>query len=368
MTKKVIAIISVLKPIDDTRNYEKVAGSIGNTNKYDINIIGFSTKNIPTHSGITFFPIFSFKRNSFKRPIASAKIFKLLIKLKPELIVVTTAELLIVSILYRIIFGVKLVYDIQENYCRNIIYTNAYPSILKYLLASIVRAIEFVSLMFIDKIILAEKIYKTQMRFLPSNVEIIENKAIIPAEIDSLKVPTNEKLTFIYTGTIAEHYGVFDAIDFIKSLRLVNDKVNLVIIGHAAQNSALKKVADLIQNNSYIKLVGGDSLISHNQILMEMKIADFCLLPYQKNRSTDGRFPTKLFECLAMEKPVLITSNPIWNNTIIFNNAGLIIDFKSADNCISQITNKPFYGNSMNHQYKWNDCSKKIEKIFRDLI
>ncbi len=367
MTKKVIAIVSVLKPIDDTRNYEKVAGSIGNTNKYDINIIGFSTKNIPTHSDITFFPIFSFKRNSFKRAFASAKIFKLLLKLKPELIVVTTSEILIVSILYKIIFGAKLVYDIQENYFRNIIYTNAYPFILKYPIAYLVRAIELVSLMFIDKIILAERIYKAQMKFLPSNAEIIENKAIIPAEIDSLNVQTNKKLTFIYAGTIAEHYGIFDAIEFVKSLRLVNDKINLIIIGHAAQDSTLKKVADLIQNNSYIKLIGGDSLISHNQILMEIKIADFCLLPYQENRSTDGRFPTKLFECLAMQKPVLITSNPVWNTTIINNNAGLIIDFKSADNCIGQITKKSFYGKHMNHQYKWNNCSKKIEKIFQEL-
>ena len=52
MTKKVIAIISVLKPVDDTRNYEKVAASISNTNKYDINIIGFSANKKPANPNI----------------------------------------------------------------------------------------------------------------------------------------------------------------------------------------------------------------------------------------------------------------------------------------------------------------------------
>lgn len=368
MTKKVIAIISVLKPIDDTRNFEKVAGSISNTNKYDINIIGFSSKNIPSHSGISFYPIFSFKRNSLKRSIATFKIFNYLLKLKPELLVVTTAELLIVSIVYKIIFGAKIVYDIQENYFRNIIYTNSFPTIIKYPVACFVRTIELFSLLFIDKIILAEQVYKTQMKFLPSNAEIIENKAIIPDEINRLKVPTNENLTFIYTGTIAEHYGIFDAIDFIKSLKSIIKNIDLVIIGFAAQKEIMQKVKRSIEGCSYIKLLGGDSLIPHNQILKEIKMADYCLLPYHKNKSSAGRFPTKLFECLAMEKPVLITSNPTWDAIIIKNNAGIIIDFKATDSYNDQLDNKSFYGNHFSERYKWDDCSKQIESIFQNLL
>lgn len=54
MTKKVIAVISVLKPVDDTRNFEKVARSVGNTNKYDINIIGFTQKIFLQHQTYIF--------------------------------------------------------------------------------------------------------------------------------------------------------------------------------------------------------------------------------------------------------------------------------------------------------------------------
>ena len=123
MTKKVIAIVSVLKPVDDTRNYEKVAVTISNTNKYDINIIGFLSKKNPTSPNTNFFPVFSFPRLSLERFLAPLKVYNILLKLKPELIIVTCAELLIVTcaellvdiFLYKILFGCKIIYDVQEN-------------------------------------------------------------------------------------------------------------------------------------------------------------------------------------------------------------------------------------------------------------
>lgn len=360
MTKNVIAIISVLKPIDDSRNYEKIAKSIGNTNKYDINIIGFSPKRIPTNPNITFHPIFNFKRSSIKRFGASISIWKKLLKLKPELIIVTTSDLLIVSVLYRILFGAKIIYDIQENYYRNIAFTNSYPPLIRYPIALFVRAIELVASLFIDKIILAEKVYLSQMKYLSSKAIIIENKALIPDYIKNEKPARSEKLVFVYSGTIAEHYGIFDAIEFIKNLKATVDNVELIIIGYAAQEKVYRKLLRLTKKSLCIKIIGGNSLVPHDQILIEMKKADYCLLPYQKNRSTEGRIPTKLFECLAMEKPVIITPNPAWNSIIGQNNAGIIHDFKSINLSFKQNLSKAYYGNKLSAQYEWEQSSDKL--------
>jgi hypothetical protein len=35
-------LTSILKPVDDTRMFEKFGVSLGQTNKYDVNIIGFA--------------------------------------------------------------------------------------------------------------------------------------------------------------------------------------------------------------------------------------------------------------------------------------------------------------------------------------
>ncbi len=368
MTKNVIAIISVLKPVDDTRNYEKIAKSISNTNKYGINIIGFLAKRISAYPNITFHPIFNFKRTSIKRIGASISIWKKLLKLKPELIIVSTSELLIVSVLYRILFGAKIIYDVRENYYRNIAYTNTYPWLVRYSLAHIVRTIERIASRFINRFIVAEKVYLIQMKFLSSKAILIENKALIPDYIMNEKPTKSEKLVFVYSGTIAEHYGIFDAIEFVKNLKTVIDYVELIIIGFAAQEKVYRKLLSIIERSTYIKLIGGDTLVPHNLVLMEMYKADFCLLPYHEHRSTAGRIPTKLFECLAMEKPVIITPNPVWNSIIAQNNAGIIHDFKSTNHALLQKLNNTYYGNHMASQHEWNHSSKKIINTIQGLI
>lgn len=368
MTKNVIAIISVLKPVDDTRNYEKIASSISNTNKYDINIIGFSPKRIPVYPNITFHAIFNFKRTSIRRLWASISIWKVLLKLKPELIIVTTSELLIVSSLYKILFGTKIMYDVQENYYRNIAYTNLYPLLLRYPIAVAIRTIELVTSLFIDTNILAEKVYLSQMKYVSSKAIVIENKALIPDYVKNETRTGNKNLVLLYSGTIAEHYGIFDAIEFIKNLKMMIDDVQLIIIGYASQDKIYQKLLKQTKNLTCINIIGGNALVPHSQILMEMNKADFCILPYQTHRSTEGKIPTKLFECLAMEKPVIITPNSAWDSIITQNNAGIIHDFKSIDPSFLQQLQYTYYGNRMSSQYVWDQSSDKLIKVIQGLI
>lgn len=360
MTKKVIAIISVLKPVDDTRNYEKVARSISNTNKYEINIIGFSTKKNLSTSNINFYPIFNFKRASLSRLIAPFKMLKILLKLKPQLIIVTCPELLIVSVVYKILFGVKIIYDLQENYFLNFVYSGAYSPLLKYPIALFIRLLEMISSLFIDQFVVAERIYIKQIKFLPKSTVIIENKALITPNINVSSEIDGSTLSFVYSGTIAQHYGIFEAIEFVEKLHLRSIKVSLTIIGYASQIAILNKLLQKIENKKYIKLIGGDVLVPHDQILKEIEKTDFCLLPYHNNRSAEGRIPTKLFECLAMEKPVIISPNATLIPIINKNNAGIIYDFSTQEEIDIDMLTSNFYGNDLSTQYKWESISQKF--------
>ncbi len=368
MSKKVIVIASVLKPVDDTRNFEKIARSISNTNKYEINIIGFCPKILPTKTNINFYPVFRFDRLSFKRLLASIKIFRILIKLKPELTIVTSPELLIVMCIYKILFGSKIIYDVQENYYRNILYTGVYSFIFRYPMAGLIRGIEWLTQPLVDQYLLAEKVYKEQVVFAKNKSQILENKALIP----SLRLrKTDQKLkdtTFIYTGTIASHYGIFEAIEFIKRIFNINPNVELIIIGYAPSRKIYEKVLLEIKDLNYIKMVGGDMFVPHSEILKELINANFCLMPYQQNKSTEGRIPTKLYECLALEKPVIISPNDAWNQIIIDNQAGIIYDFNSKSIPDSILTPTSFYGKNLSKRYLWENEESKLLTIVDNLI
>ena len=55
MSQKTALIASILKPVDDTRLYEKLGKTIGQTTKYRVNIIGFVTKKLPQDSSTAIF-------------------------------------------------------------------------------------------------------------------------------------------------------------------------------------------------------------------------------------------------------------------------------------------------------------------------
>lgn len=366
MSKKVIVILSVLKPVDDTRNFEKIATSISNTNKYDINIIGFCTKIIPTKTNITFHPIFKFGRLSIKRLLAPVKTFQFLVKLKPQLVIATCAELLIVISIYKIIFGCKFIYDVQENYYRNILHTSIYGTLIRYPMAILVRGMEWMCNPMVDRYLLAEKVYEQQLCFCRNKSEVIENKAIVPFH---LQPPIfKDTTTFLYTGTIAVHYGIFEAIDFIKHIHKNDKSAQMRIVGYAPDKRVYKRLLDKTQTCDYIKIEGGDVLVPHNQILMEIANADFCLLPYQKNKSTEGRIPTKLYECLAMEKPVIISPNDTWNEIIKDNNAGIIHDFYAQTIPDLKFISKEYYGNQLSKNYSWKSEESKLLQIINDIF
>ena len=369
MTKKVIAIISVLKPIDDSRNFEKLATTIGNTNKYEINIIGFSPKKIPSAANTIFYPIFNFQRLGLKRFTAPIKTFRKLLKVKPELIIVTCADLLMISALYKIIFGAKIIYDVQENYYRNILYSGAYPLIIKFPLAWGVRAIENLTSPFVDNFILAEKIYNIQLRFTSGRSIGIENKAVIPKSMNIDQQEKEQKISLLYCGTISSHYGIFEAVELIQRLsKSLKKSISLKILGYASQSRIRQKIKELSKQSDNIKVLSIDKLVPHNQIIEEMINADFCILPYQRNKSTEGRIPTKLFECLALERPVIINDNDAWNDLIVENNAGIIYDFAGSQAFPVEKLHQAYYGQNRSELYKWENNSLLLTETIKGLI
>ncbi len=362
MNNKVIAIISVLKPVDDPRNYEKIATSLGNTNKYEINIIGFKSKNIPISSAVTFHPEFDFDRSNVKRWLASVKIWQKFIILKPELIIVTCAELLAVTCLYKILFGCRIVYDVQENYFRNFIYSGAYPPVIKYPAAVFVRLLEYATSPLIDAFFLAERVYERQLHFIKRRFITIENKTALPGDLKNRSKNQGDKLRFLYCGTITRHYGVLEAISFFKGLQNLIPHIQLTIHGHSPDIHFFAEVQRAANGIPSIQIIGKGDLIPHKDILKEMLSAHFVLMPYHSGRSVEGRIPTKLYECLAMEIPVIISPNSAWLHLVNDNNAGIIHDFKCKPDSevISRMLAYSFFGKHTTNTFLWASCEKAL--------
>ena len=215
MTAK-IAIASTLKPVIDPRAYEKIGKSLAGPGQYDVHILGSLPTVAEVSPDISLYPISRNTKGSINRILVPWKILVLLKKIKPDILIINTHELLFIGVIFKFFTDKKLVYDIRENYYFNLLYQKNYPNGLRHLLALYVRTKEILLSKFVDHFLLAEQCYADEIKFIKRRYSIIENK-FIPPEIDRLK-QNNSQVEFLVSGTISKEYGVFDALYFFKQL------------------------------------------------------------------------------------------------------------------------------------------------------
>lgn len=371
MKKTKVVIASLLKPIDDTRMFEKFGLSLAETNEYEINIIGFDSKNIKSSQDIAFHPIKPFNRLSTARLLGPWKVYKKYIKVKPQVIIINTHELLIVTCLYRILFGCKIVYDIRENYSKNIRSTAVFPRLVRPILAVWVRLKEWCSKPFINHYILAERIYEQQLPFLSTNRTVIENKYAAPANERTAYRNTDPNfIELVYTGTIGASNGIFDAIEITKKLYQLNARIRLTIVGYCALKQDLVRLKEEIKDFAYIELNGGDHLVPHSEIIDAIQKADFgFVLKQPSNGMNDEKLLTRLFEYTANKLPILLLNNPTWVSFCDQFNAAIVLEPNSLnpEDILSAMLEGNFYSQGDTSISLWTSEESKLLDVIKNL-
>lgn len=373
MKKTRILISSVLKPINDTRMFEKIGASLAKLPEAEVHIAGFPA--VIRSTGIPVFchPFISFKRLSWGRLKTQWAYWQLLRQLKPAILIVSTHELLVVSILYTFFFGGKIWYDVRENYFLNLTTQNAYPPVIRYLLAYGIRCLEYLTAPGIAEYLLAERCYAAELPFIGKKYTILENKyqpltEAVPVTFPRKLSPGQVRL--LYSGTISEIHGIFEAIRLVDKLHRENAGFSLTIIGYCASTTTLQQVKAAITLKPYISLIGGDQLVSHDQIIKHIRQSDLGLLPYQPHPSTVACTPTKLFEYLAHVLPVLVQDNPLWAKYVHRYQAGICLNFSEPDTgaLLQQLFTRHFYPDGLATGVFWETEEENLFSVAQKYI
>lgn len=327
MSEKVAVIASILKPVDDTRMYEKLALSISETKKYRVNIIGFEVKNPPAVHGIEFHSIYSGNRLGWTRLLVPWRFLLKLVTLTPKLLIVCTPELLFPAVIYKLIFKTRLWYDVQENYQKNVQYQSAYPRMLKPLLKLAVKMAENGSGRFIDHYLLAEQGYLKELKFINGNSTVLENK-FRSLNVISGTAANNNPVKLVYTGTCSRENGILEAIALWESLYCMQFPVRLDIVGQIPDLRLLRFVQEKVKNYpGQLNLLGNGSLVPHSLIMKHATRANFGLVAHQPNPSTENCIPTKIYEYLGLRLPMILQSHPLWESVVASYSAAVVLDF-----------------------------------------
>ena len=369
MQKQKIAIISVLKPVDDIRSYRKIAQSISEIDFVEIHLFGQRSKSQSESSEpFHFHPHNAHHYGPISRLLIGIRIFFKLFKVRPKVIMSNTHELLIVTVLCKILFGSKILYDIQENYYFNLLYQNNYSWLLRFPLAVFIRAKETLLSKFFDHFVLAERTYSQELSFLKNRFSILENKAIIPNGWEKFDNPESGK-TFLFSGTLTESNGIKKAITWFQKIMVTLPDVKLIIAGHCPGQEMYNFLKSL--ENESIELDISRRPIPYVQIQNHIRASDVGIVSYQTNKSNQHCMPTKVFEYLASGLPLIFEKGAHWEKLINEKNGGIAMnqDMSNHDHVVDWVTgSKKKNSLSEDEDLVWIVERKKIIEIITPLI
>jgi hypothetical protein len=366
--KRRIVLASVLKPVNDPRMFEKIGQSL--SHHYEVHIIGTRGTVINSSSSIFFHPLSVYKRLGLDRILAPLRILKKILSLKPGLVIISTHELLWVVLVIKVFLRCGVIYDVRENYFRNILYTNAFPPIVRVFIALYVRIKEWITSPLINIFFLAEAGYTKELSFVGRNKIILENK------VKKIELPPKQKwstrdhqLHLLFSGTLAVTTGVFIAIDIVTKLHAVDPAVKLHIIGFSPISAVQREIKNAIGTKDFIHFKNSEEPVSHVEILNAVQQADLGIIAYPPNFSTENTIPTKLFEYLGYALPILLIDHAPWVEICKPYNAAIHFDADNfnASETLAAFRGTAFYTKSPENVF-WQGEEEKLLQTIAPLV
>ncbi len=366
--KRKILIASFLKPVNDIRSYEKIAQTLATNSSYTLYCTGYPSNIELSNNKVKLLPLSYFNKRGFGRIKARWEAYKLYVKVKPELIIVNSPDLLLITCIYKILFGSKIIYDIRENYFRNLWYQKNYFFGLRHLFALLTRSKEvFLSPLF-SHFILAEKVYAAQLNFIGNRYMVIENKSLVPVK-KRKKKKNSSSFQFLISGTIATEYGVLEGINFFTKIAKTTPTIRLKIIGYCANKQLFQKLIEIEKSNPKITLKIATHPIPHIEIEQAIFASDYGLLPYQENQSIQGKWPTKIYEYMACQLPIIIQENETWNQFIQDHNVGVAINFANLNlPNVPIFLEREFYTNPLPNNIYWSSEEPTLLSVVENCL
>lgn len=195
-----------------------------------------------------------------------------------------------------------------------------------------------------------------------SKVTVIKNavdQSFISSATEKVEL---EHPNMIYIGTIGKWFDY----ETINKFAASNPEYTIYLIG-PVDNECRNKVNSL---NANIKLLGA---IEHKKIKSYIIAGDIMLIPFKNNELIRGVDPVKMYEYLALNKPVI---SSYWNELSIYKQNSLVYfyntvqEFKEQEKITSKatetITNKLSENKKFIYQNNWNiRIDEYVKVIFK---
>ncbi len=315
--KRVVHLTSVHKQ-NDIRIFIKECCSLAK-NGYKVVLIAPSTEGEKTIEGVRIRSI-PIPKNRFERMTKSfLRICREARKEDADIYHFHDPELILLGIFLRMT-GKKVLYDVHEDYPRQIMDKGWIPRWLRKPLSLISRIVEFIAAHLLNGIVAATPVIA--QKFPTDKTVLVQNFPILgELVIDNQTSFPKRKPYVIYVGGLTIIRGIKEMIEAVGILPEAKS-VRLVLGG----NFDSKDVEEQVRMLPGWDRVNYKGWLSRNdyRTLINQCLAGLVLFHPAGNHIKSQ--PNKLFEYMSVGIPVIASNFPLWREFVEKNKCGLLVD------------------------------------------
>ena len=250
--------------------------------------------------------------------IGGWRMFRAVANERPTIAHFHDPELIPWAILLRL-YGIRVVYDVHEDYPESVYEYHSLPLIVRSVLPAVIRLIEFAgSLCFSGVVTVTSKI---QSRFPRKKTVLVRNFPIL----EEFHVPSSFPMRLrprevAYIGTITQNRNIIGMLDAVGSIDDI--EVTLRLAGDfpvSADENAARSHSEWTQ----VKFDGWVSRGGIASILASVRAGLVVIKPLEHEALS---LPIKLFEYMAAGVPLIASDFPLWRGVIEEAECGLLVD------------------------------------------
>jgi glycosyltransferase involved in cell wall biosynthesis len=185
------------------------------------------------------------------------------------------------------------------------------------------------------------------------------------------------KATFnlLYIGDTSMRRGTGDAIEALPLLRKQIPNIKLWIIGNSSADNELLSLASSLNVSEFVSFEGWQS---QSLFTSYIKGSHICISPLKRNRHHDTTFANKVFQYMALGKPVVVSDCTAQAELVTEEKCGLVHEagnIKSFSNCIIELFENEKLRESMGEnartaviaKWNWELTSLSLVELYKNL-
>lgn len=262
------------------------------------------------------------------------------------------------------LFRKKIVYDIFDYY----IHSHNIPTRVKFL----VENIEVFVINCADAVIIcSESRYKQIEKSKPKKVEVIHNTPDIVTFTDKNTMnrickSTSKRLKVVYVGILQDKRLLKEIIEILPEF----ENIELHIGGFGV-------LQDLLENINYKNLYYY-GILNYNQVLQLESECDVIFATYDpKVENHKFSAPNKLYEAMALKKPIIVCKNTGIDEVVYKYDMGLVIEYNAIEffNALKLLDNRTTRKrlgnngrNAYNVKFNWRIMEDRLIKLYWEIL